>query len=82
MHGNVAEWVLDQHTADFYGLSAGKVAANPLAVPKTLFPRIVRGGSWDGIPRYCRSAYRDGYTPDNRSDSFGFRVVVSLGGVD
>ncbi len=58
MHGNVAEWVLDQHTTDLYAQSAGKVTDNPLAVPKTLYPRIVRGGSWDDDPETLRSAVR------------------------
>ncbi len=58
MHGNVSEWVLDQFTTDFYGKSAGKVADNPLAIPTTLFPRVVRGGSWQSDPEQCRSASR------------------------
>jgi formylglycine-generating enzyme required for sulfatase activity len=55
MHGNVAEWVLDQYTTDFYGSSP---TDNPLACPKTLFPRVVRGGSWDDDPDMLRSAAR------------------------
>ena len=35
--------------------------------------RIRRGGSWDRIPRICRSAYRNNYTPDNRN----FRIRFS-----
>ncbi len=59
MHGNVAEWVLDQHIPDFYSKFAkDKVAKSPLAVPTTLFPRVVRGGSWDDDPELLRSAAR------------------------
>lgn len=58
MHGNVAEWVLDQHTTDFYGKLQGKVAVNPLAIPLTEYNRVVRGGSWDGDPASLRSAAR------------------------
>jgi formylglycine-generating enzyme required for sulfatase activity len=57
MHGNVAEWVLDQYTTDFYGETDG-VAENPLAIPKTLYPRVVRGGGWDLDPEQLRSAAR------------------------
>jgi formylglycine-generating enzyme required for sulfatase activity len=64
MHGNVAEWVLDQYTTDFYGQWAGQVADNPLCNPKTLFPRVVRGGSWDDDPEMLRSAARAGSTED------------------
>ncbi len=60
MHGNVSEWVLDQHTTDFYGSANGKVMHNPLAIPKTLYPRVVRGGGWDDGPSSCRSAARRG----------------------
>ena len=58
MHGNVAEWVLDQHTPDFYKQSAGKAADNPLAPATTEYNRVVRGGSWDDDPEKCRSAAR------------------------
>jgi formylglycine-generating enzyme required for sulfatase activity len=58
MHGNVNEWVLDQYTTDFYGKFGDKTADNPLAIPTTLYPRVVRGGSWDSDPEECRSAAR------------------------
>ncbi len=58
MHGNVAEWVLDQFTTDFYGKSEGKVTDNPLAIPTKQFPRVVRGGAWDSDPENLRSAAR------------------------
>ncbi len=66
MHGNVAEWVLDEFVTDFYGQSAGKVADNPLAIPTKLFPHVVRGGSWQDDPEMCRSAARAGSTPNGR----------------
>ncbi len=59
MHGNVAEWVLDQYSEDFYGKSAGKTVDNPLMVPKTLYPRVVRGGSYYDDPDLLRSAARE-----------------------
>jgi formylglycine-generating enzyme required for sulfatase activity len=37
-------------------------------------PRLLRGGSWDGYPRGCRSACRVGNHPGNRSNDVGFRV--------
>jgi formylglycine-generating enzyme required for sulfatase activity len=62
MHGNVSEWVLDQYTTDFYGKSAE--AENPLAIPTTLYPRVVRGGSYDDDPEALRSAARMYSDPD------------------
>lgn len=57
MHGNVAEWVLDQYDEAGYEqlLDAND---NPLAVPSKLYPRVVRGGGWDQFPEDCRSAAR------------------------
>jgi len=58
MHGNVAEWVADAYTDDHGGISAG--ASNPLILPERLYPRCVRGGSWDDDPEMLRSTVRRG----------------------
>ena len=65
MHGNVSEWVLDQYVED-YGLSkTGKAKSdNPLMTPKTLYPRVVRGGSYYDDPDMLRSASRDKSDPE------------------
>ena len=61
MHGNVAEWCLDRHSPDIYAsFPAGSVAENPLAIPTKLYPRVVRGGSWEDDPKGLRSAARLG----------------------
>ncbi|MEO2027717.1 MAG: formylglycine-generating enzyme family protein [Fuerstiella sp.] len=63
MHGNAAEWVLDQYLPDAYSQrSAG--ATNPLAIPSKLYPRIVRGGGWDDDPTLLRTAVREGSSED------------------
>jgi formylglycine-generating enzyme required for sulfatase activity len=64
MHGNVAEWVLDQHSRGFYQESAGKVSKDPLKAPLVEYPREVRGGSWQDDPARCRSAARLGSDED------------------
>ena len=93
MHGNVAEWVLDQYIADSYSKSAGMVVDNPLAIPTRLYPRVVRGGSWDDDPARLRCAARgksdaswkqqDPQIPKSRwyhTDALhvGFRIVRPL----
>ena len=73
MHGNVAEWVLDQYAKDSYAKWNGKKAAETIAWPTKLYPRIVRGGSWDDEPAQCRSAARKGSHDDNwRADDPNF----------
>lgn len=60
MHGNIAEWVLDQYTPVLYeGFPQGETI-NPLLVPVKEYPRVVRGGSWDDDPEVLRSAARMG----------------------
>ena len=88
MHGNVSEWVLDQYLP--YKQDGNK---NPLAVPKTLYPRVVRGGGWDDSPDYLRSAKRIASEEDWKDQdpqipksiwyhtdalSVGFRIVRPL----
>ncbi|NLF69168.1 MAG: formylglycine-generating enzyme family protein [Candidatus Anammoximicrobium sp.] len=62
MHGNVAEWTLDQVLEDGYKPFAGKTlkSAEALVWPKTLVPRAIRGGHWDDDAEACRSAARLG----------------------
>jgi formylglycine-generating enzyme required for sulfatase activity len=60
MHGNVAEWVLDAFTPDGY---PDGDADNPWIAATSLYPRAVRGGSWNDFPESLRSAARIGSTP-------------------
>ena len=55
MHGNVAEWTLDQYKPDAYASMEGD---NPWVVPMVIHPRVIRGGSWDDDAPSLRSAAR------------------------
>ena len=51
MHGNVAEWTLDQYIPDYYQQFAGKTDQERLGrFRRRLYPQAVRGGSWDDDP--------------------------------
>src|SRR4030095_3003879 len=93
MHGNVAEWTLDQYLPEFYSTFKGRGVANPWAEPTKLYPRVVRGGSWYDDPGKLRSSARLGSSPKwkqrdpqlpksnwwNTDASFvGFRIVRPL----
>ena len=57
MHGNVAEWTLDQYKEDAYATMKEK---NPWVMPMVIHPRVIRGGSWDDDADKLRSAARMG----------------------
>lgn len=60
MHGNVAEWVLDQYYPDTYAKLGPNVVDAAAAVqwPTKSYPRVIRGGSWLEPPAMSRSAAR------------------------
>jgi len=60
MHGNVAEWCIDQYDKDFYSsLKSSKPVLAPVLLPgEKRYPHVVRGGSWDDDAPMLRSAAR------------------------
>jgi formylglycine-generating enzyme required for sulfatase activity len=60
MHGNVAEWTLDEYEEKRYAaLAPGpKAAAEIVLWPTKVFPRVIRGGSWLDTADWLRSAAR------------------------
>ena len=57
MHGNVAEWTLDQYVPTVYR-NRTKGETNPITVGEKVYPKAVRGGSWMDSPNRLRSAAR------------------------
>ena len=60
MHGNVAEWTLDEYNPEGYYLKNDSIIKNPIKFAKKLYPRVVRGGSFmddaDKLKSYSRLA--------------------------
>ena len=57
MHGNVSEWTLDQYIPPVYN-TRKNITIDPFEVPKKIYPKTVRGGSWMDGPSRLRSASR------------------------
>ncbi|HUH47867.1 MAG TPA: SUMF1/EgtB/PvdO family nonheme iron enzyme [Arenibacter sp.] len=55
MHGNVAEWTMDEYKENAYAISESK---NPWIKPTVIHPRVARGGSWDDDAGVLRSSAR------------------------
>lgn len=73
MHGNVWEWCLDHWHTNYVGAPEdGSAWLNENAGERE--PRLLRGGSWFSVPRFCRSACRLSSPPGDRFDIVGFRV--------
>jgi formylglycine-generating enzyme required for sulfatase activity len=74
MHGNVYEWCQDHWHGSYEGAPEdGRAWVDENAEENA--SRILRGGAWTNIPRFCRSAYRYFYYPRESDYNFGFRVV-------
>ena len=64
MHGNVAEWCVDELVAGGYGRQAALPqpvsVADSITWPQKLYPRLLRGGAYYDEAAQCRSAARRG----------------------
>lgn len=74
MHGNVDEWCQDHYHNNYEGVPSDGSAWVDRGENDR---RVLRGGSWNILPWFCRSASRNTYTPDYRPYFIGFRVVCS-----
>ncbi len=74
MHGNVDEWCRDWLGPYPAPPADGAPLAAP-AGPDAGADRVIRGGSWYSVARWCRSAYRSRWLPGIRVVDLGFRLV-------
>ncbi len=74
MLGNVNEW-----TADLWHPShAGRPATTGVFAGGRGGHRVLRGGSWDYLPRLLRCCWRDWLPESTRRDNVGFRLARDL----
>jgi formylglycine-generating enzyme required for sulfatase activity len=67
--GNLWEWTCSKYEDKYNGKEKQCVTTEKP-------PLSLRGGSWTNYARDVRSALRDWYTPNIRSDYYGFRVSM------
>jgi serine/threonine protein kinase/formylglycine-generating enzyme required for sulfatase activity len=67
MHGNVWEWC-------WFGLN-NDFTKSPAVDTDAAAYRVYRGGGWNFPAEFCRSAYRDRRSPEDRNNRLGFRVA-------
>jgi len=74
VHGNVWEWTQDC----WHDSYAGALTDGMPWTSGDCSGRVVRGGSWDDIPWFLRSALRYRYPSESRDLDLGFRLARTL----
>ena len=80
MHGNVFEWCHDWCDQDRHKPRAGNSSVDQEVDPQgpnTGWGKILRGGSFNSPPGWCRSACAASEPPETCSQTTGFRVARS-----
>jgi len=72
MYGNVNEWCQDDYHDSYNGAPTDGTAWGDGSAPF----RVFRGGSSIDLSQHCRSAVRNGDTPDTRLAFLGLRLVM------
>jgi len=73
MAGNVAEWVQDWYSGDWYAqqVDVPKPVVNPTG-PTIAIDKVLRGGSWNAVPFFARTMHRQHVEPLPVSNSAAY----------
>jgi formylglycine-generating enzyme required for sulfatase activity len=77
MHGNVWEWCADHRHGNYEGApedGSAWIDEEAKNNNSSMYVWLLRGGSWNSNPAFCRSAYRNKNHPVKRNNNIGFRV--------
>jgi len=78
MAGNIAEWVNDWYSDEYYQYCTDhNITKNPLG-PKSGLDKVHRGGSWATCGCWTRTTDRAGVNPDRAYNYIGFRIAKNL----
>jgi formylglycine-generating enzyme required for sulfatase activity len=80
MHGNVWEWVQDCYEGSYNNHGVNWTADQAIKGANNC-RRVLRGGAWNNIPNYLRSADRLNLDPTSRYFIVGFRVARTAVGL-
>jgi formylglycine-generating enzyme required for sulfatase activity len=78
LHGNAWEWCQDHWHSNY---DNAPTDGSAWLTDDQDASRVIRGGSWDSVPRNCRSACRFLNNPGLRFDRIGFRLVCEARGL-
>ena len=72
VHGNLWEWTCSKYEMKYAGAEMRCVSKGESGA------HVLRGGSWDYLPVWVRSALRNRNAPDYRDSLIGFRLAQDL----
>jgi len=74
MSGNVYEWCWDWYNSIYYGYSNSNNPKGPVNGKS----KILRGGAFASVSKYCRLSFRHYGSPNNKTNNAGLRLAKTI----